>query len=314
MFVDEARHDRRPHDLEPDERQAQAIRVDHERQPARGDEQDHEDRLAGTRDGRLQPGQPEDAPARKRQDHRRQSPQDAAVHVGPGPEDGDQPEQPASTHPTCLEIAKPAVGQSQEHDRADVRANVQMVRARRNRQHDEEHSREPVQAATEKAVGGPGVKAGQDRGRCQQEGVQATDSVKDGHQAFPEPLISYPRLAAERERERIGVDEPACRENPVSRRRVPERPRIAEEPAASADHEEQPDSQGKTSLSPPEPFQHSRRTLAKAHSPDSRAESSRLGGREPPRNRAPNKTPPWSSRQGDRSSMPLAPCGSPVPP
>src|SRR5208337_3987782 len=120
---------------------------------------------------------------------------------------------------------------------------------------------EPVQAATEKAVGGPGVKAGQDRGRCQQEGVQATDSVEDRHQAFPEPFVSDPRLAGEREREWIGVDELACRENPVSRRGVPERPRIAEEPASSHDHEEQPDPQEESGFCPPESPQHAQWTL-----------------------------------------------------
>ena len=46
--------------------------------------------------------------------------------------------------------------------------------------------------------------------------------------------------------------------------------------ATSPDHQEEPDPQEEAGLGSPEPFQHSRGTLQKAHSSDSGAEPARL--------------------------------------
>jgi hypothetical protein len=67
----------------------------------------------------------------------------------------------------------------------------------------------------------------QDRGRRQQESIQAAEAVENGHDAFAEPLVGNPGPAAKREAERVGIDQLVSREHPAADDGVPESTRIA---------------------------------------------------------------------------------------
>ena len=57
--------------------------------------------------------------------------------------------------------------------------------------------------------------------------------------------MGNPWLARESETKGVGIEEAACREDPVPHHGVPKRPRIAEEPLVP-DHQEEPDPQVET--------------------------------------------------------------------
>src|SRR5208337_492685 len=89
-------------------------------------------------------------------------------------------------------------------------------------------------------------------------------------------MLIYVCLKSECETQRVDDGQVNRGGNPAPHDGAPERPRIAEHRAPSPDHQEEPDPQEEAGLGSPEPFQHSRRTLEKAHSSDSGAEPARL--------------------------------------
>ena len=192
------------------------------------------------------------APAGHRQAQGRESPQDAVVGIRPDQEHGYQPEEPCERDAARLEVAQECERPPEQHERRQVGPGIEVERAGAQGQGHEEDRQEPVDPGPDQAMGRPGVEPGQQGGRRQEQPVQLTDLVDQGHGAFRQPFLGDPGPARMRVTERVGGHEAARRKDPLPDHDVPERARIAKELAPPEDHQAQPEAEEDPGLRSPE--------------------------------------------------------------
>ena len=163
--------------------------------------------------------------------------------IRPDHEQGYEPEQPRERDAARLEVAQECERTTEQDERRQVRPGIEVERAGAQGQCHKDERQQPVGSGPDQAMGRPGVKRGQQRGRRQQQSVQLTDLVDQRHGAFRQPFLGDPGPACVRVTERVGGHEAARRENPLPDHDVPERARVAKELAPTQDHQAQPEAQ-----------------------------------------------------------------------